>query len=342
MRCAARSTCPSGGWSSGRSPQICGTGSGTGWPGAGTGSGTGSAGGTGSGGGAGSGAGIDGPGPGCDGGWGSVPGTGCGTSATGTVQWMRMREHYPPVPTPTLTGRRAPLAMLLHSQPPTIQEDEMQIAVIGAGNIGATLTRRLTALGHDVTVANSRGPGTLQDLATETGATAADVTDAARGAELVVVTIPLGHVPDLPDDLLAATAPGAVIVDTGNYYPQRDGRIDAILEGTTESRWTARQLGHPVVKAFNNIYAAHLLTGGRPSGDPARFGLPVAGDEEAATRTVMDLVDALGFDPVDAGPIDESWRQQPGSVVYGTDLPADALRRALADQPPGRPAEFTP
>ncbi len=218
----------------------------------------------------------------------------------------------------------------------------MQIAIIGAGNIGGTLTRRLTTLGHDVTVANSRGPETLGDLAGETGATAATVADAPRGAELVVVTIPLHHVADLPADLLADATPGVVVVDTGNYYPQRDGRIEEILDGATESRWTAGQLGHPVVKAFNNIYAAHLLNGGRPAGDPERFGLPVAGDDEGAKRTVMGIVDALGFDPVDAGSIDESWRQQPGSAVYGTDLPADALRQALAEQPPDRPAEFTP
>lgn len=218
----------------------------------------------------------------------------------------------------------------------------MQIAIIGAGNIGGNLTRRLTALGHDVTVANSRGPETLGDLVGETGATAAAVADAPRGAELVVVTIPLAHVASLPRDLLAEAAPGVVVVDTGNYYPQRDGRIEEVLAGATESRWTAEQLGHPVVKAFNNIYAAHLLSGGRAAGDPERFGLPVAGDDAGAKRTVMDLVDALGFDPVDAGSIDDSWRQQPGSAVYGTDLPAAALRRALADQPPGRPAEFTP
>ena len=216
----------------------------------------------------------------------------------------------------------------------------MRIGIIGAGNIGGTLTRRLTALGHQVAVANSRGPETLADLAAETGAAAVPVTDAARGAELVVVTIPEKNVPDLPAGLLDGAAEGAVVVDTGNYYPQRDGRIEAIEAGTPESRWVERQLGHPVVKAFNNIQAGHLLERGRPAGTPGRIALPVAGDDPAAKARVMQLVDELGFDPVDAGPLDESWRQQPGTPVYGTDLEADGVRRALTEASPEGAPEF--
>jgi predicted dinucleotide-binding enzyme len=142
----------------------------------------------------------------------------------------------------------------------------MKIGVIGAGNIGGTLTRRLRALGHDVAVANSRGPETLAGLAKETGAKPVSVAEAARGRDVVIVTIPEKNVPRLPKDLFAA-ADRTVVVDTGNYYPQqRDGRIDAIEAGTTESRWVAQQLGRPVVKAFNNIYARHLLERGRPKG----------------------------------------------------------------------------
>ncbi|MEY9486128.1 putative dinucleotide-binding enzyme [Streptomyces calvus] len=127
----------------------------------------------------------------------------------------------------------------------------MRIGIIGAGNIGGNLTRRLTALGHDVSVANSRGPHTLTDLAEETGATPVHAGDAARGAEVVVVTIPLKAVPDLPSGLFDEAAEGVAVIDTNNYYPrQRDGRIAAIEdEGLTESRWIERQLGHPVVKA---------------------------------------------------------------------------------------------
>jgi 8-hydroxy-5-deazaflavin:NADPH oxidoreductase len=207
----------------------------------------------------------------------------------------------------------------------------MKIGIIGAGNIGGTLTRRLAALGHAVSMANSRGPETLRDLAAETGATAVSVTEAARDKDLVIVTIPEKNVPDLPDDLFAGTG-DVVIVDTGNYYPQqRDGRIDAIEEGMVESRWVEQQLGRPVIKAFNNIYADHLRDNGRPAGTPGRIALPVAGDDDGAKAVVMHLVDELGFDAVDAGSLDESWRQQPSTPVYTTDFDADGVRRALSE-----------
>src|SRR5262249_6771339 len=133
----------------------------------------------------------------------------------------------------------------------------MKIGIIGAGQIGGTLTRRLTALGHKVVVANSRGPETLADLAAQTGATAVPVRDAVRGVDLVVVTIPEKRIPSLPTGLFADVDKSVVVVDTGNYYPrQRDGRIDGIEAGMPESRWVEQQLGHPVIKAFNNIYGA--------------------------------------------------------------------------------------
>ena len=207
----------------------------------------------------------------------------------------------------------------------------MKIGIIGAGHIGGTLTRRLRALGHDVTVANSRGPDTLQSLATETGAHAVSVQDAARGKDLVVVTIPVKAVPELPKNLFADSPPSTVVVDTGNYYVQRDGRIDAIESGTTESRWVAQQLGRPVVKAFNNITAQHLLENGKPKGTPGRIALPVAGDDPKAKDVVMQLIEAMGFDPIDAGGLDDSWRQQPGAPVYGADKDAEGVRKGLAE-----------
>jgi hypothetical protein len=216
----------------------------------------------------------------------------------------------------------------------------MRIGIIGAGNIGGNLTRKLTAMGHEVVVANSRGPQTLEDLAEETGATAALAAVAAEGAELVIVTIPERAIPFLPPGILDGAAPGAPIVDTGNYYPQRDGRIAEIEDGMTESRWVSTQLGRPVVKAFNGIYAQHLLEGGLPLGTPDRIALPVAGDEPEAKAVVMRLVGELGFDPVDAGGIDDSWRQQPGTPVYGTDLDAAGVREALGQASPERPPGF--
>ena len=218
----------------------------------------------------------------------------------------------------------------------------MKIGIIGAGNIGGTLTRRLAALGHAVSVANSRGPATLSDLAAETGATAATAEDAVRGAELVVVTIPQGKVPHLSRSLFDLRAPGAPIVDTGNYYPNRDGRIDAIEKGMLESRWVEQQIGQPVIKAFNNIYAKHLLEFGRPRGAKERLALPVAGDDARIKGIVMRMVEDLGFDAVDTGGLDESWRQQPGTPCYGADLDAESLRGALADARPPRAARRKP
>ncbi|MBP5861027.1 NAD(P)-binding domain-containing protein [Streptomyces scabiei] len=218
----------------------------------------------------------------------------------------------------------------------------MKIGIIGAGNIGGNLTRRLTALGHDVSVANSRGPQTLTALAEETGATAVPVEEAARGAEIVVVTIPLKAVPDLPSGLLDAAADGVVVIDTGNYYPRRrDGRIAAIEDdGLTESRWTEQHLGHPVVKAFNGTYAQDILDLPRPAGAPDRVALPVAGDDDAAKSKVRALIDELGFDTVDAGGLDDSWRQQPDTPVYGLRGDTEAVTKALAEASPERTPEF--
>ena len=217
----------------------------------------------------------------------------------------------------------------------------MNIGIIGAGQIGGTLTRRLTELGHEVSVANSRGPETLADLAAETGARAATATEAVRGAELVVVTIPEANVRDLPEDLFAEAEDDVVVVDTGNYYPrERDGRIEEIEAGMPESRWVERQLGRPVVKAFNNIAAQSLMENGRPKGSSDRIALPVAGDDEAAKAVVIRLIDELSFDGIDAGGLDESWQQQPGTPVYVADLNADGVRRALAEASPERQPEF--
>jgi predicted dinucleotide-binding enzyme len=217
----------------------------------------------------------------------------------------------------------------------------MKIGIIGAGRIGGTLTRRLTALGHEVSVANSRGPKTLADLAAETGAKPVSVKDAARFGEVVVVTIPEKNIPNLPGDLFSGVPESVVVVDTGNYYPrQRDGRIDGIEAGLTESRWIAQQLNKPVIKAFNNIYAEHLLKLGKPKGTPGRIALPVAGDDERAKAIVLQLIDELGFDGVDSGTLDESWRQQPGTPVYAKDFDAAGVRRALSEASRERKPEW--
>ena len=206
----------------------------------------------------------------------------------------------------------------------------MKIGIVGAGNIGGTLTRRFTALGHDVFVANSRGPEPLRDLAAETGARPVTVHEAARNGNVVIVTIQEKNIPQLPPDLFKGVPESVVVVDTGNYYPRkRDGRIDGIENGMLESRWVEQQLHRPVIKAFNNIYWEHLLEKGQPKDTPGRIALPIAGDDPAAKAVVLQLMDELGFDGVDAGGLDESWRQQPDTPVYGADLDTEGVRRAL-------------
>jgi 8-hydroxy-5-deazaflavin:NADPH oxidoreductase len=217
----------------------------------------------------------------------------------------------------------------------------MNIGIIGSGQIGGTLTRRLSALGHKVFVANSRGPESLDNLARETGATPVTVHQAARSGEIVVVTIPEKNISKLPRDLFNGVSQDVIVIDTGNYYPQqRDGRIDGIEDGATESRWVSQQLGRPVVKTFNNIHADHLLRLGRPAGSPGRIALPVAGDDSEAKARVIKLLDELGFDGVDAGTLDESWKQQPGTPVYGTDFDSEGVKKALSKAKKERTPEW--
>ena len=216
----------------------------------------------------------------------------------------------------------------------------MRIGIIGAGMIGETLARRLVQLGHQVAIANSRGPETLRELAAGIGATAVTAREAARSGEIVVITIPERAVPDLPRDLFTGVPADVVVIDTGNYYPTRDGRIPALEQGQPESAWVAEQIGRPVIKAFNNIYFKSLLENGRPKGSADRIALPVAGDPVDARARVLRLVDELGFDPFDAGGIDDSWRQQPGTPCYTRDNNAAQLKAALAAAERSRVPEY--
>ncbi len=217
----------------------------------------------------------------------------------------------------------------------------MDIGIIGAGHIGGSLTRRLTGLGHRVRVSNSRAPETLADLAGETGATAVWAAEAATDADLVIVSIPQKNVVDLAPGIVTGAKPGAPVIETNNYYPrERDGLIAAIEAGTPESVWVSEQLGVPVFKVFNGIFWKHLLEGGLPRGNVQRIALPIAGDDAAGKQIVFGLIDELGFDPVEGGTLAESWRQQPGTPVYGADLNADDAVRALSEASPERTDAF--
>lgn len=213
--------------------------------------------------------------------------------------------------------------------------------IVGAGHVGEALAGRLVEIGHRVKVANSRGPDSLAALAQRTGAEAVDVAEIARGVDVLIVAIPMARIPDLPKTIFTTLPPGAIVVDAGNYYPLRDGAIAGIEAGLVESEWVARTLGIAVTKAFNNIIASRLATCGKPKGDPRRIALPVAGDDPVARTSIMAIVERLGFSAFDAGPLSESWRQQPGQPAYCTDPTRDELTLLLqrADQskaPQGR------
>jgi predicted dinucleotide-binding enzyme len=217
----------------------------------------------------------------------------------------------------------------------------MRIGIIGAGGMGGILARHLGKLGHHVSIANSRGPESLTALAAGIGATPVSVVDAAKAGEIVILAIATKAVADLPRGLFANVPSSVVVIDIGNYHPElRDGHIDAIDRGLLDSQWVAQQIGRPVIKAFNNIFARSLLEKGVPKGTPGRIALPVAGDSSDARAAVLRLVDDLGFDPVDGGDLANSFRQQTGTPAYCKDLDAAALRRALAEADRSRVAEY--
>jgi 8-hydroxy-5-deazaflavin:NADPH oxidoreductase len=215
----------------------------------------------------------------------------------------------------------------------------MKIGIIGAGNIGSALAGHFRKLQHTVLVANSRGPETLSQVAQQTGATPVDLSEVAERVDLLVITIPMKSVPLLPKDLLVHLPSASPIIDTGNYYPLRDGVITEINSGMMESEWTSRVLGRPVIKAFNNIMSDSLRHKALPKGDKNRIALPVSGDDTRSKQLVMALIDEMGFDAIDAGSLSESWRYQPGTPAYCPDptiqqLPL-LLERAKRDKAAG-------
>lgn len=214
------------------------------------------------------------------------------------------------------------------------------IGIIGSGNIGGTVARLAVAAGFDVVLSNSRGPQTLADLVAElgSGARAGTVADASAAGDVVVVTVPLRAVRDIPAEPLA----GKVVIDTNNYYPERDGVFAELEDGSSTTGELVQRhfAGAHVVKAFNNIWFGHLATLPRPSGAEDRSALPIAGDDAGARKTVAELLDALGYDTVDLGPLAENRRTQRDTPVYvtpygvfgesGTPAPAATVRAATA------------
>lgn len=207
----------------------------------------------------------------------------------------------------------------------------MKVGIVGTGNIGGTIARKLKAAGHQVRVANSRGPEGVQGFADEIGATAVDVHGAVEGVDVIFLSIPLPAMAELPKGLFEAVPRNVPIVDTSNYYPgMRDPRIPEIDEGMPESVWVSKQLGRAVIKAFNNVLAYSLAELGRPEGSSHRLAVAVAGDDAKSKQIVMALVNDTGFDPVDTGSLDESWRQQPSTPGYCCDYGTEMMRKGLA------------
>lgn len=205
----------------------------------------------------------------------------------------------------------------------------MKIGILGTGNIGATLVKDLSAAGHDVKVANSRGPATIPAELLSSGAKGVTIEEALTDVETVILSIPLNRLPDIAP-LVAKLPEETVVIDTSNYYPFRDNVIEAIENGQVESLWVAAKLGRPIAKAWNAIGSASFAAKGLPSGTPGRIALPVAADRDKDRKVALALVEDTGLDAFYSGPLAESWRQQPGAPAYCTDLTSDEMGPALA------------
>jgi len=205
----------------------------------------------------------------------------------------------------------------------------MKIGILGVGHIGKTLAQRLAQAGHSVKVANSRGPDTIAQDVLATGARAVTTEEALADVEVVILSIPLGRIPGVAS-LIAKLPEETVVIDTSNYYPFRDDKIEAIEAGQVESLWVVEQLGRPIAKAWNAIGSASLAHKAAPVGTAGRIAIPVAADREKDREVALALVNDSGFDGFDAGSLADSWHQQPGAPAYCTDLTREEMGPALA------------
>ena len=201
----------------------------------------------------------------------------------------------------------------------------MNLGVIGTGDIGAVIVKKLRDAGYPVKMANSKGPDSLRELAAKTGAIPVSVEEVVQDVDILFLVLPQKAFPVLPKGLLNKAKKETIVIDVGNYYSWRDGRIDEIESGLTDSAWVEKQIGRPVVKVLNSILSK-ALAAGRPAGSRDRVALPISGDNPKAKEIVAQLIDRIGFDSVDAGTIAESWRQQPGSPVYCTNPTKEELQ----------------
>lgn len=205
----------------------------------------------------------------------------------------------------------------------------MKIGIIGAGNIGLELARKLSMAGHAIKLANSRGPESLAGVVKGTDIKAATGEEATKDADVVILSLPFNKNPAAAELVRHAPAT-AIIIDTSNYYPARDGHIDEIDAGKPEAVWISEQIGRPLLKAWNALLSSTLKEAGLKPSEPGRIAIPIAGDDVVAKGVLATLVSETGFDSVDAGRLVESWRFQPGAPAYCTELMHSELKIALA------------
>jgi predicted dinucleotide-binding enzyme len=207
----------------------------------------------------------------------------------------------------------------------------MKIGIIGTGAIGGTIAKKMTQAGHKVKINNSDDVEKLNARAEELGVTAANQKDVVKEVDVIILSLPTIAIPTLPKDLFSEVPEDVIVVDTSNYYPFRDADIEEIKNGKVESVWVSEQLGRPVIKAFNNLLAETLANGGKNTGAENRIAMAVAGDDDKSKKVIAGLVNDAGFDVVDSGSLSESWRHQPGTPAYCTELDIEDLKQALAD-----------
>ncbi|WP_394223488.1 NADPH-dependent F420 reductase [Priestia aryabhattai] len=202
----------------------------------------------------------------------------------------------------------------------------MKFGIIGAGSIGSIISKKLVKNGHDVKIADARGIEHLEGK--ELTGTPVYVEDVIKNIEVLIISLPIVAIPSIRN-IIDQVGKEVIIVDTSNYYPFRDDKIEEIENGMVESVWVSNQLGRPVIKAFNNLLAYTLENGGTSEDTSGRIAMAVAGDDPEQKQVVMDVVNELGFDAVDSGALSDSWRQQPGTPAYCTELTKDELTKAL-------------
>lgn len=203
----------------------------------------------------------------------------------------------------------------------------MKIGIIGIGAIGGTIARKLAKKGHFVKVANSRGKDSVKEFADKIGGHPSDLNEISDNIDVLILSVHYSAINSIPKAVFKNLSSDAIIVDTGNFYPEmRDDEIEGLGNGEVESLWLSNHIERPVIKAFNTLLAYSLSELGQEKGEDGRLGMQVAGDDDKKKKIVMDLVDQCGFDPYDAGTIAESWKMQPTSAGYYCDYTVDELK----------------